>query len=192
MDKSIAASLPQPISPPASAARRPDFTRMIEELDLSDFQKEILKNRWLDQTLWFANKSTHAKRRMTQLRVILIVGGILLPTLATLPDTLPAWINQWSIIVVSFIVAATAGLEGFFKYGELYTQYRESAELMKIEGWSYFALSGQYGRFDTHHAAFEKFTRRIEDIIRMDVRSVLNSEEGEKGKGAAETGETRK
>jgi hypothetical protein len=192
MDKSIAASLPQPISPPASAARRPDFTRMIEELDLSDFQKEILKNRWLDQTLWFANKSTHAKRRMTQLRVILIVGGILLPTLATLPDTLPAWINQWSIIVVSFIVAATAGLEGFFKYGELYTQYRESAELMKIEGWSYFALSGQYGRFDTHHAAFEKFSRRIEDIIRMDVRAVLNSEEGEKGKGAAETGEARK
>jgi hypothetical protein len=192
MDKSIAASIPQPISPPASAPRRPDFAGMIEELDLSDFQREILKNRWLDQTLWFANKSTNAKRRMTQMRVILIVGGILLPTLATLPDTLPAWVNQWSIIVVSFIVAATAGLDGFFKYGELYAQYRESAELMKIEGWSYFALSGQYGRFDTHRAAFEKFSRRIEDIIRMDVRAVLNSEEGEKGKGATETGETQK
>jgi hypothetical protein len=191
MDKSIAASLPQSISPPTSAPRRPDFTGMIDELDLSGFQKEILKNRWLDQTLWFANKSTHAKRRMTQLRVILIVGGILLPTLAALPDSLPAWLNQWSIIVVSFIVAATAGLEGFFKYGDLYTQYRESAELMKIEGWSYFALSGQYGRFDTHYAAFEKFTRRIEDIIRMDVRAVLSSEEGEKGKGTAETGDRR-
>jgi hypothetical protein len=165
-------------------SRRANFNKMIEELDLDDFQKEVLKNRWLDQTVWFADKSATAKQRMTQLRVIIIVGGLLLPTLATLPNYINARLTEWGIIIVSFIVAASAGLEGFFKYADLYSQYRESAELLKIEGWSYFALSSQYGRYSTHREAFEKFTQRVEDIIRRDVRAVVSSDEREKAKSS--------
>lgn len=160
----------------SSDGRRPDLRSLVEQLDLERFQKEILKQRWIDQMEWFAKRSRFAKRRMTNMRIIIIVGGILLPTLATLPETFPAWLTDWSIILVSFVVAVTAGLEGFFKYGDLYYQFRESAELLKIEGWSYLALSGEYGRYNTHKAAFEKFTSRVEDVIRRDVRTVVSPE----------------
>ena len=152
------------------------FTALIDALDLDDMRREILKKRWERQTDWFGRRAQQAKSRMTAFRVVIVVGGVLLPALAVLPDSAPASLASWGTPVVSFIVAATAGLDGFFKYSDLYTQYRESAELLKIEGWSYFALSGEYGRYRTHSDAFEKFTQRVEDVIRRDVRAVVSTE----------------
>ena len=166
----------------SSARRKAEFSELVDELVLDDLDKEILKRRWIDQMVWFAGKSRHAKRRMTVMRVVIIIGSLMLPALASLPDSVPAELTEWGVIIVSLVVAITAGLEGYFKYGDLYTQYRESAELMKIEGWSYLALSGVYKRFKTHDDAFEKFTARVEDIIRRDVRAVVSQEERDKDK----------
>lgn len=165
-----------------AVVRSSRFNEMIDEVKLGELDKEILRGRWADQTSWFSGKARQSKRRMQIFRVVVIVGGVTLPALSTLPSTAPAGIAQWGTPLVSLIVAATAGLEGFFRYSDLYYQYRESAELLKIEGWSFFALSGVYGRYSTHQAAFEKFSQRVEDVIRRDVRAVVSQEEREKPK----------
>lgn len=155
------------------------FDEMIEQVELTELDKSIMRGRWANQTSWFSSKALESKRRMHIFRVVVIVGGVLLPALSVLPDTAPVGIAQWGTPLVSFIVAATAGLEGFFRYSDNYYQYRESAELLKIEGWSFLALSGEYGRYNTHQAAFEKFSQRVEDVIRRDVRAVVSREERE-------------
>ena len=115
-----------------SSKEQTTLMAMVEDLNLDEHQKAIVMDRWLDQTNWFSKKASHAKRRMTQFRVVIIVGGVLLPVLSTLPDTVPGGISNWGTPLVSFMVAATAGLEGLFKYSELHYQYRESAEMLKI------------------------------------------------------------
>ncbi len=170
---------------PSSGRSSSRYDDLIEGTELSELQKDILRRRWADQTSWFGKKARMAKRRMQIFRTVVIIGGVLLPALSTLPEGMTTGIGDWGTPLVSFIVAATAGLEGFFRYSDLYYQYRESAELLKIEGWSFFALSGEYGRYKTHQEAFERFSQRVEDVIRRDVRAVVSQEERQKEKDAS-------
>ena len=122
------------------SAKGTKYDDLIDQLELADFRKELLKRRWADQTVWHGKKSGEAKKRMIRFRVVIIVGGILLPAVGFLPD-------NWAMIatpIISIIVAIVAGLETFFKDAEKHSQYRETAEILKIEGWSYFACTGDY------------------------------------------------
>ena len=142
---------------------------LIDQLEITDLQKEILKQRWADQTVWHGKKSREAKKRMNIYRIIIISGGVIIPALTILPNTFGPYITT----LVSLTIAIAAGLEGFFKYAEKHSQYRETAEILKIEGWSYFSCTGIY-KGKNHKTAFKKFTQRVESIIREDVRAYIN------------------
>jgi hypothetical protein len=47
-------------------------------------------------------------------------------------------------------------------------------ELLKIEGWQFFQLSGPYGRRSSHAHAYEKFAARVEEIISSDVQTYIS------------------
>ena len=78
-----------------------------------------------------------------------------------------------AIFCLSLLVAIGAAVEGFFRYGERWRHYRSIVERLKIEGWQFFQLSGQYRRHGAYAAAYPTFAARIEEIIQSDVQQYI-------------------
>lgn len=67
-----------------------------------------------------------------------------------------------------------SAVEELFNLGECWRNYRNTAELLKIEGWRFFQLSGPYGRRKSLAEAYEKFAASVEEIIRRDVHIYIS------------------
>jgi len=86
----------------------------------------------------------------------------------------------WAATGLGALVAIASAVEGFFRYGERWRNFRNTVELLKIEGWQFFQLSGPYSRRRSHAHAYEKFTARVEEIIRRDVQIYISEVVGER------------
>ncbi|ACK69897.1 conserved hypothetical protein [Gloeothece citriformis PCC 7424] len=180
-----------------------NISQLIEQLDLSSLQKQFMKSRWLDQLMWLEGRAERCRNRHHKLRLITIVGGVLLPALISLNSSLHPRVNQcepqpdastpttvasqpdwmtwlssvnwltWFTFGLSQAVAISAAVEEFFHYGESYRQYRNTAEIMKIEGWQFFQLTGRYSNEKSHSEAYSDFAMRVEGIIQQDVEGYL-------------------
>ncbi len=168
-----------------------NLLEIVTELQITELQRKILIRRWLDQLIFFEGAAGKAKKSYYFFRITAIIGGILVPLVASLqlPD-----VGRWSLgiiltSIIGSVVAAVGSLEAFLKTGDRMRQYRQSAEFMKIEGWSFFSLTGEYGAFNTHAEAYETFAGRVEDIVRLDVRSFVSKlAEKKPGQSEDETG----
>jgi len=157
---------------PATTAAPPrDAAALIDTLDLSDLQKEMLRSRWLDQTGWMSAKATQARRRYFALRVPTVIGGVIVPVLVGLGIGAACGIDAVRIltVIVSGAVAVLIGLEELFHFGDTWRHYRRTAEMLKGAGWQYLLLVGPYRRSRTHKAAYPAFTSRVEEILAEDV-----------------------
>ena len=150
------------------------FRQIIDGLTLDDLQKRFLRDRWLDQLVWFEGKSAHNQRRYYLLRLVIIVGGVTVPALVSLnirqkeaTQTL-AWIT----FSVSLVVAIAAALEAFFGYGERWRSFRRTAEALKSHGWQFFELAGPYAAPD-HATAFPAFAAQVETLVQQDVEAFI-------------------
>ena len=164
---------------------------MLDGLDLTPFQKNLLRERWLDQVQWMSRKARTARRRYLWLRIPLIIGGVLVPALITIllssegktsiPWLLGLPVDALRLIafLTSLMVAASAGIEEVLKFGDSWRQYRRTSELLKTLGWQYFMLNGQFRRYGTHAEAFTVFTERVEDTLNEDVEGYLSAMTGE-------------
>ena len=154
-------------------AGRPGAMRiedLVEQLDLSEEQKLLLRSRWLDQMRWMSVKARVARRRHLTLRWIMISGGVILPSLVSF--SLGAGQSEgvrWLTFGVSLAVALLATTEEVFHFGDTWHHYRRTAELLKSAGWQFMQLTGPYARASTHAAALPAFTRRVEEILAENV-----------------------
>ncbi|NJL87529.1 MAG: DUF4231 domain-containing protein [Leptolyngbyaceae cyanobacterium SM1_1_3] len=149
---------------------------LIDRLELSELRKDFLKNRWLDQVLWLEGRATKERNRHYLLRMVTIVGGVIVPALVGLNNQGDARFRAalgWTAFGLSQTVAISAAVEEFFAHGEKYRNYRNTAEGMKIEGWQFFQLTGQYRDFDSHDEAYKVFASRVEQYIQQDVQGFL-------------------
>ncbi len=149
-----------------------EMSELIEAIDLQPLQKQFMKSRWLDQLMWLEGRSTKCRNKYYFLRMITIVGGVIVPALVSMnigANNIPV-IFGWIAFGLSQTVAISAAVEEFFHYGELYRQYRNTAELMKMEGWYFLQLSGRYQDFKTHEDAYRTFASRIEEMIGQDLQ----------------------
>lgn len=64
-------------------------------------------------------------------------------------------------------------VQAFFHFGEKWRNYRRSVELLKIEGWQFFQLSGPYKDRPDHTAAYKEFASNVETIIQADVDTYI-------------------
>jgi uncharacterized protein DUF4231 len=166
---------------------------MLESLDITPFQKNLLRERWLDQVAWMGAKARTARRRYLLFRIPLIFGGVLVPALITIllsseGRTAIPWLLGIPVdgirllaFVTSLSVAASAGLEEVMKFGDHWRHYRRTAELLKTLGWQYLMLNGQFRRYGSHAEAFTIFTERVEDTLNEDVEGYLSAMSGEGG-----------
>lgn len=154
-----------------------EMNDLIDQLQMSELQKRFMKSRWLDQLLWLENRAERSRNRFHKLRITTIVGGIIIPALVSLnlssKDGLASRAIYWSTFGISQMVAVSAALEEFFRYGDRWNQYRNTAEGLKIEGWQFFQLSGPYQTAQSHAEAYGNFADRVETIIRKDVDSYI-------------------
>jgi hypothetical protein len=153
-----------------------DFEELIGQLRLSELRRQFLRSRWLDQLVWVEGRATHDRDRYFFWRLITIIGGVLVPALVTLNlNGSAATQLTWATFAVSLLVAISAAVEGFFRYGERWRHYRRTAELLKTEGWQFLQLTGHYRRHLAHASAYPLFASRVEDILQQDVDAYITT-----------------
>jgi hypothetical protein len=181
-----------------AAPERPNSNQRLEailaSIDITPFQKALIKERWLDQVTWMGAQARKARRRFLIYRIPVVVGGVLVPALVTIllttKDPTISWLGGMPIEVIRFLafstsllVAACAGLEEVLKFGDRWRHYRRNAELLKTLGWQYLMLNGAFRRYATHAAAFTSFTERVEEALNEDVEGYLGTMAGDGAEG---------
>ncbi|HEY9706521.1 MAG TPA: DUF4231 domain-containing protein [Allocoleopsis sp.] len=153
---------------------RKELAGLIDQLEMSERNKTFMKSRWLDQLIWLEGKAEKLKQRFELLRITTIVGGVIIPALVSLNiDGNVAIYLRWGTFGLSQMVAISAALDGFFRDGDRHSQYRNTAETLKIEGWQFFQLSGPYDNADSHQEVYTTFADRVETIIKKDVETYI-------------------
>jgi Protein of unknown function (DUF4231) len=164
----------------AEGASRPSledtYGTLIDAIDLGERERQFMRLRWLDQLAWTERAAGRANRWYHLLRATAVVGAVIVPALvgAQFNDDLQPY-AVGAALAISLVVAICAGVEGFFRFGERWRHYRESAEQLKSEGWSFLQLAGPYRRFNPDHAsAYPTFAGRVEALIQREVEIYIS------------------
>jgi len=146
---------------------------MIEKLELDDWQRDFMRDRWWDQIIWMDATARRCQQWHRRLRMIAIVCGVLAPALvsATLGSNLAGYDDyvRLGAIVTGLLVAISAATEELFRFGQRWRHYRQTSERVRSEGWMFIALSGPYRKYETHAEAFQAFARSVEEAFQQDV-----------------------
>src|SRR5262245_44097661 len=104
---------------PTALPRARDIEELVEDLDLTPAQKDLLRSRYLDQTAWMSAKARQARRRYYALRVPTVVGSVVVPVLVSLGLGAACGLDSVTIltVIVSAGVGILVGLEELFHYG---------------------------------------------------------------------------
>jgi hypothetical protein len=134
-----------------------------------------------------SRQSRRARRWYYLFRIPVVLGGVAIPglitvTLAAADSGEVAWLPLLSFSTLrlitfglSLLVAVLAALEEVLHYGDRWRHYRRTAERLKAIGWQYLMLNATFRRYETHQAAFQAFTERVEEILGEDVEGYLGS-----------------
>jgi hypothetical protein len=136
-------------------------------------------------------KSTQSQRRYYRLRMVTVVGAVMLPALVGLDGIAHPWDNLLRAVTwtVSLVTAASAAVEGFFRFGERWRTYRRTAEQLKTEGWLYLQLAGPYAVDGAdHRGLYGAFVNRVEEIMTSDVETYLTEVTADRTKAGGRGG----
>ncbi|MCI0496191.1 DUF4231 domain-containing protein [candidate division KSB1 bacterium] len=148
-----------------------EMNSIIDNLELADSQKTNIKSRWLDQVVWMEGKAKSTQKPYYLLRLIVIIGGIIVPSLVSFQfENEIQVLIRWITFGISLSVAISAAIEGFINFGERWQHYRGTVEVLKSEGWQFIQLSGRYENYKKHQEAYPRFADQVEQIIREDVK----------------------
>jgi len=152
-----------------------DYGKLIDALKLHDMQKHFMRSRWLDQVLWMESKCEKTQRWYYLLRLLAIIGGVIVPALVSLTVSGQSLATLLKVVttVLSLLVAISVATEEFFHFGERWRHYRRTVELLKIDGWQFFQLSGRYQQFTTHSAAYPLFAGKMEETMQHEVDAYI-------------------
>ena len=160
-----------------------NITEIIENLHLNTSNDNLmLKNRFLEQVLYYERKRDRVKVFYNIFRFIVTTGSILLPALLSVgqmdPSKLPRnfeSISYWFSWGISLSVTASNGFLQLFVLDKNYFTYSIVTEQLKTEGWQFFQLSGKYDQFDEHIECYKLFCKSIEGIKRKQVEQEFSS-----------------
>lgn len=152
---------------------RTELDQLIAEIELPELNKQFLRARWLELVVWMDGKAQESVWWYRRLRLATIVGGVIVPALVSLNvGSDMQGLIQALTFIVSLMVALSAAVEEFFRYGERWRHYRRMTESLKSEGWQFLQLSGSYAN-QTHVQAYPAFATRVEALSREEVESYV-------------------
>jgi hypothetical protein len=116
--------------------------QLITAIELPELNKQFLRARWLEQIMWMEEKALDALWWHRVLRLATIIGGVIVPALVSWTVGDGDDLIKALTFIVSLVVALSAAVEEFFRYGERWRHYRRTVESLKSEGWQFLQLSG--------------------------------------------------
>ena len=164
-----------------------DYRDTIGKLDLDELQKDQLSKRWLQYVLWWDERARDSKWKYHALRIIVIVGGAVLPALISLNIGDPkraAYVHALTAFI-SVFVAASAGLEGLFGYGEIWREKRAAAEILKCQGSRFIQLIAPYTGMN-HKQAYPVFADTVDTMIQNEAKDYQAATQSKKPNGENE------
>jgi hypothetical protein len=169
---------------------------MIEELELLEYQKILLKNRFLDQVVLYDKKAKTAEFFYILFSIFITIGSIILPALLSIQqmdysdddekDKKIQITVYWITWTISLVITICNGLIQLLGLNKQYLSYVRTREKMLSEGWYYFQLTGDY-KDTTHKQSFCEFCEEIEKIKQNQVDKELMFMEPKKKKQGEST-----
>jgi hypothetical protein len=156
-----------------------NFQNILQHLDLSDIQKQIIQVRYLNILENFQRRSRNYSYIFFSGHFIITVGSLFVPALLSIQNSDKNYtfsgINftvqiYWATFVISLLVTIFNGVLTLFKVDKKYYFLNTTLERLRSEGWQYFSLTGRYdGRLlknetPNHLNQFVHFTHYVEKI----------------------------
>lgn len=159
---------------------RSNFRNILQNLDLSDVQKQIITIRYLSILDNLKRRSRNYSYIFFSGHVIVTVGSLFVPALLSIQnsDENYTFSNNsftiqiyWTTFVISLLVTIFNGILTLFKVDKKYYFLNTTLERLRSEGWQYFSLTGRYdgrlikkGIIPNHKNQFIHFTHYVEKI----------------------------
>lgn len=149
---------------------------IINELDLSPLQKNILMNRYTQVIYNLYNRANTYSKIYHSGHFIITVGSLFVPALLSIQysNTIMNESYQqnifWSTWIISLLVTIFNGILTLYRVDKKYFLLNTVLERLKSEGWQYFGLTGRYSghlinhSIPTHTNQFIYFCYAIEKI----------------------------
>jgi hypothetical protein len=157
---------------------RSNFQNILQELELSAVQKQIIQTRYLSILENFQRRTRNYSYLFFSGHFIITVGSLFVPALLSIQNsdknftfTGVSFTVQiyWATFVISLLVTIFNGVLTLFKVDKKYYFLNTTLERLRSEGWQYFSLTGRYASHNnkqptTHGNQFLYFTHYIEKI----------------------------
>jgi len=148
------------------------FSLVLQSLDLSDVEKEIIQTRYLSMLENFQKRARQYASLFFVGHFIITVGSLFVPALLSIQNSSYATNHSefgsqiyWITFALSLLVTMCNGMITLFKVDKKYYFLNMTMERLRSEGWQYVGLTGRYaGNGSTHQNQFLTFTHHIEKI----------------------------
>lgn len=154
------------------------FTEILSQCSITPRSKLIIRERYINLFKRYNNKYTKTKLYYTVSRIFVGLGGIVVPALVTLDNSVSEKSEfsvkigyvTFSISLLVFIVNMLYELQSISKK---YYTYSSVNEKIISEGWMFLSLTGNYKKYISHKECWRKFIEKIERINNEAVSSNL-------------------
>jgi succinate dehydrogenase/fumarate reductase cytochrome b subunit len=162
---------------------RSKFQNLLENIDLSPVQKQIIKTRYLNILENFQKRARNYGIIFYLGHVVITVGSLFVPALLSIQNSDKTYVYQnsnftiqvyWATFILSLLVTIFNGILTLFKIDKKYYFLNTTLERLRTEGWQYFSLTGRYsgqllkkGKITpvpAHRNQFVYFTHYVEKI----------------------------
>jgi hypothetical protein len=155
------------------------FQNVMEHIDLSPTQKQIIQSRYLHILENFQKRTRNHSILFFTGHFIVTVGSLFVPALLSVQNSGSNYTFNitnftvqiyWAAFIISLMVTICNGILTLFKVDKKYYFLNTTLERLRSEGWQYFGLTGRYSghlignRQPTHQNQFVYFTHYIEKI----------------------------
>lgn len=154
------------------AKEKKTLEKMLEEIELEDYRKVYLMERFLD-ILYDDFDIIAIKNKMAfqLLRFVALVSGVMVPIVANLNDNLHVFgLNKTAVItILGLLTSISFGFLQVFKNEKVWLHHRKTFEVLRTEGYKFLNLAGEYRKYESHGHAYPLFSTKLEDFIKEDI-----------------------
>ena len=138
-------------------------------MDRIDVDEGLSPSRYLAERVerqlrWYGDKSASAKRWHFRLQLVTLVLAASVPVLSLSSGDVRVRI---AVAVIGALATIAAGVLALYRFGDLWTDYRSTAEAIKHEKYRFLTRATPYAGAD----AFPLFVNRVESIILQENRA---------------------
>jgi Protein of unknown function (DUF4231) len=177
---------------------RSNFQNILQEIDLSRVEKQIIQTRYLDILENFQKRAHRYSLAFFGGHFLVTVGSLFVPALLSIQNSNlgPVFAEQiyWATFVISILVTIANGILALFKIDKKYYFLNTTLERLRSEGWQYFGLTGRYSGHlighnkPTYSNQFVYFTHYIEKIKMKQVEEEYYKADEKTSQGPLGTG----